>query len=967
MPQELPKTYEPGAIEARWAEYWVREKLFHVETPAPGSSSAGSSGKDARPVFTLLLPPPNVTGRLHMGHMLNQTQMDMLVRWHRMRGFITLWLPGTDHAGIATQMMVERQLAKEGKKRREMGREKFVERVWEWKREYGGAILDQMKRLGASVDWSREYFTMDENLSRAVREVFVRLYEEGLIYRGKYIVNWCPRCETAISDLEVKHEEVAGKLWEIRYPVIESGAGGGTGEDARRSSAPLRAAGQPGAAVPTPSREFITVATTRPETMLGDTAVAVNAADERYMHLHGKSVLLPLMKREIPIILDDIAKPEFGTGAVKITPAHDPNDFEAGKRHNLAQIDVMDLHARMNENAGPYKGLDRYAAREAVLADLREQGFLVAEKDYTVPLGKCDRCGTVVEPRLSEQWFVKIAPLAKKAIAAVESGEITITPENYKQIYLNWMYNIHDWTISRQLWWGHRIPVWHCTNSDCQDVIVARETPAKCPKCGSAKLEQDTDVLDTWFSSGLLPFTTLGWPEKTRDQEVFYPTTLLITAYEILFFWVARMIMFGCHFMDGHQQDAAIKKASGWAEKKNDSVPFRNVYIHALVRDAERQKMSKTKGNVLDPIEVIAQYGTDATRFTLAAMAAPGTDIAFSESRTAGYRNFANKIWNAARLMFMNVERIDPALRPSSVGAGDSPAQLKGIAGFDVQTLEDRWILSRFNRAAEDVNASLQTYRFDEAANRIYDFFWAEFCDWYLELIKPRLNFEEGSGTQAARVACANLVNLFDASLRLLHPVMPFITEEIWQAIYDGKPPLKSIALAPYPAADDKQVDLTAETEMAILQDLIVSVRNLRAELKAEPKVKVPIEVFAHESEIRAMLEKNLGAILLDRPANVESITFVEHSLANLPGARSTSRFDVHAIYEQKIDVAAERERLTKELEKIEKEQANGQRQLANEQFLAKAPPKVVEGLKTRAEELRVLREKSLAKLKELE
>jgi valyl-tRNA synthetase len=918
MPQELPKTYEPGAIEARWAEYWVREKLFHVETPASG---------ETRPIFTLLLPPPNVTGRLHMGHMLNQTQMDMLVRWHRMRGFITLWLPGTDHAGIATQMMVERQLTKEGKKRRDMGREAFVERVWEWKREYGGAILDQMKRLGASVDWGREYFTMDENLSRAVREVFVRLYEEGLIYRGKYIVNWCPRCETAISDLEVKHEEVAGKLWEIRYPVV--------GSD-----------------------EYITVATTRPETMLGDTAVAVNAADERYTHLHGKKVLLPLMKREIQIILDEIAKPEFGTGAVKITPAHDPNDFEAGKRHNLAQIDVMDLHARMNENAGPYKGLDRYAAREAVLGDLRDQGFLVAEKDYTVPLGKCDRCGTVVEPRLSEQWFVKIAPLAKKAIAAVESGEITITPENYKQIYLNWMNNIHDWTISRQLWWGHRIPVWHC--GDCAEVIVARETPVACTKCGSGKLEQDTDVLDTWFSSGLLPFTTLGWPEKTRDQEVFYPTTLLITAYEILFFWVARMIMFGCHFMDGHQQDPAIKKASGWADKKNDSVPFRNVYIHALVRDAERQKMSKTKGNVLDPIEVIAQYGTDATRFTLAAMAAPGTDIAFSEDRTKGYRNFANKIWNAARFMFMNVERIDPTLRPAT------PAPLGGIAGFEVQTLEDRWILSRFTRAARDVHNSLETYRFDEAATRIYDFFWAEFCDWYLELIKPRLNFEEGADTRTARVACTNLINLFDAALRLLHPVMPFITEEIWHAIYDGKPPLKSIALAAYPAADEKQIDLAAETEMAILQDLIVSVRNLRAELKVEPKVRVPIEVYAHEPEIRAMLEKNLSSVLLDRPANVETVTFVDRSLANLPGARSTSRFDVHAIYEKKIDVAAERERLNKELEKIEKQLTGAQARLGDEQFLSKAPAHVVEGLRKQVEELTLLRAKILAKLKEL-
>ena len=953
MPHELPKAYEPGAIEARWAEYWVREKLFHVETPAPRLSE-----EDTRPVFTLLLPPPNVTGRLHMGHMLNQTQMDILVRWHRMRGFITLWLPGTDHAGIATQMMVERQLAKEGKKRREMGREEFVKRVWEWKREYGGAILDQMKRLGASVDWGREYFTMDENLSHAVREVFVRLYEEGLIYRGKYIVNWCPRCETAISDLEVKHEDVAGKLWEIRYPVV--------GAD-----------------------EFITVATTRPETMLGDTAVAVNAADERYTHLHGKKVLLPLMKREIPIILDEIAKPEFGTGAVKITPAHDPNDFEAGKRHNLAQIDVMDLHARMNENAGPYKGLDRYEAREAVLADLKEQGFLVAEKDYTVPLGKCDRCATVVEPRLSEQWFVKIEPLAKKAIAAVESGEITITPENYKQIYLNWMYNIHDWCVSRQLWWGHRIPAWTCEG--CKEVVVARETPAQCSKCGSAKLEQVTDVLDTWFSSGLLPFTTLGWPEKTRDQAVFYPTTLLITAYEILFFWVARMIMFGCHFMQGHEQDAAMKKASGWAEKKNDSVPFRNVYIHALVRDADRQKMSKTKGNVLDPIEVIEQYGTDATRFTLASMAAPGTDIAFSESRTAGYRNFANKIWNAARFMFMNVDRVDPGLRPgdAGVGAGLRPAldgaeplphTGSGGAGFLAQTIEDRWILSRFNRAAKDVNESLETYRFDEAANRIYDFFWGEFCDWYIELIKPRLN-EEGveaglrpavdgaeprPHTGAARVARANLVNLFEASLRLLHPVMPFITEEIWHAMYEGKPPLKSIALASYPAADEQQIDLGAETEMAIMQDLIVSVRNLRAELKVEPKVKVPIEVFAHEPEIRAMLETNLGAVLLDRPANVEKITFVESSLANLPGARSTSRFDVHAIYEKKIDVAAERERLTKELAKIEKQLASAEARLGDERFLSKAPKHVVGGLRKQVEELTVLREKILAKLKKL-
>src|ERR1700678_848457 len=871
MPHELPKSYEPGAIETRWAEYWVRERLFSVLTPPEG---------ETRPVFTLLLPPPNVTGRLHMGHMLNQTQMDIIVRWHRMRGFITLWLPGTDHAGIATQMMVERQLAKEGKKRRDLGREKFIERVWEWKKLYGGAILDQMKRLGASVDWDREYFTMDENLSRAVREVFVRLYEEGLIYRGKYIVNWCPRCETAISDLEVKHEEVAGKLWEIRYPVV-----GGS------------SSGKP---------EFITVATTRPETMLGDTAVAVNEKDERYTHLHGEKLLLPLMNREIPIITDELAQPEFGTGAVKVTPAHDPNDFQAGLRHNLPQIDIMDEHAYMNQNAGAYAGLDRYEARKRVLADLPAQGFLVAEKDYTLGIGKCERCGTVVEPRLSAQWFVKIKPLAKHAIKVVEEGEITIAPANFKQMYLNWMYNIHDWCISRQLWWGHRIPAWHC--QDCGQIIVAREKPSQC-SCGG-KLEQDPDVLDTWFSSGFLPFTALGWPEKTRDQEVFYPTTLLVTAYEILFLWVSRMIMTGCYFMKDHKQDPAIKKASGWGDKKDDSVPFRQVYIHALVRDAERQKMSKTKGNVIDPLDIIQRFGTDGTRFTLAALAAPGTELAFNESRTEGYRAFANKIWNAARFMFMNVDRIEPGLRPGTdEGVGRSTSS--GIAGFDASALEDRWILSRFNRVTSEVNEALATYRFHEAANRIYDFFWGEFCDWYLELIKPRL--AEGSDPGIARLVCNNLVSLFDASLRLLHPVMPFISEEIWHAIHEGHPSQKSIALAPYPQAEAKQIDLAAETEMAILQDLIVNVRNVRAELKVEPKVKVPVEIFAFEAGIRSMIEENRGSV--ERLANADKITFAGASLANHAGTRSTARFDVQVVYERKIDVAAECDRLKRELE----------------------------------------------------
>ncbi len=862
-----------------------------------------------------------------------------------------------------------------------------------------------------------------------MREVFVRLHEDGLIDRGKYIVNWCPRCETAISDLEVKHEEIPGKLWEIRYPVI------GT-------------------------NEFITVATTRPETMLGDTAVAVNERDERYKHLHGQRALLPLMNREIPIITDELAQPEFGTGAVKVTPAHDPNDFEAGLRHNLPQIEVMDQRARMNENAGAYAGLDRYAARKRVLEDLREQGFLVGEKDYTIAIGKCDRCGTVVEPRLSTQWFVKIQPLAKRAIEVVEKDHIRFTPANYRQVYLNWMSNIHDWTISRQLWWGHRIPAWHCA---CGETIVAKQAPSSCPKCGGSDLKQDPDVLDTWFSSGLLPFTSLGWPEATRDLEAFYPTSLLITGFDILFFWVARMIMLGCWFMaPPHKPDGrearrstssgerpsldlagrASRPSALSEDQSRDSVPFREVYIHALVRDAERQKMSKTKGNVLDPIQVIEKYGTDATRFTLAAMSSPGTDIAFSESRTEGYRAFANKIWNAARFMFMNVDRIgscgsDTLVRPGS-------EHTAGIQAFEPATLEDRWILSRFNTVAKNVNESLTAYRFDEAANSIYDFFWGEFCDWYIELIKPRLleletanklqgtldmikghsanltdlrnklgeeniaKFrkleEESAGLiritgkspfpppippevsakimadaqmqmttgiddskKKALTACGNLVALFESSLRLLHPVMPFITDEIWHAIYDEQPPQKSLALAVYPQPDEKQIDKIAETQMAILQDLIVSVRNLRAELKVETKEKVSVEVFALEPEIRALIEQNRGALEHDRQANVEEIRFAESSLEKLSNVRHTARFDVRLAYEKKIDVAAEREKAIKEFERIEKELENVERQLANEAFVTKAPAHVVEKLRTRRrEELLVLRDKIRKKLDEM-
>jgi valyl-tRNA synthetase len=906
MPHDLPKAYEPGAIEPRWAEYWVHEKLFHVETPDDPD----------QPTFTVTLPPPNVTGNLHMGHMLEHTEIDIIVRWKRMQGLRTLWLPGTDHAGIATQLMVERQLAAEGKSRRDMGREAFMARVWDWKQHYGGVILQQMKRLGASVDWSREYFTMDERMSRAVREAFVRLHEEGLIYRGKYIVNWCPRCVTAVSDLEVVHEDTPGKIYEIRYPVIES------------------------------KGEYIVVATTRPETMLGDTAVAVNSGDERYRHLHGKKVLLPLMDREIPIITDDIlANPEFGTGAVKVTPSHDPNDFEAGLRNNLPQIDVMNEVAQMNENAGPYQGLDRFEARQEVLEDLERGGFLVGSKDYVVPLGKCDRCKTIVEPRLSTQWFVKIQPLADRAIEVVENGDVKFVPENYSKTYFEWMRNIHDWCISRQLWWGHRIPAWHC--KDCPEIIVARETPTKCTKCGGSHLEQDSDVLDTWFSSGLLPCSALGWPDSTPDLDAFYPTTLLITGFDILFFWVARMIMMNCHFMRGHKQG---------------DVPFHNVYIHALVRDAERQKMSKTKGNVMDPIEIIEQYGTDAVRFTLASMAAPGTDIAFSESRTESYRAFANKIWNASRFLFMNVDRAQEACLWSLADFQGSATDFnaKGVSGFTAETLDDRWILSRFNRVAQQMNEALETYRFHEAAHVVYHFFWGEYCDWYLELIKPRL---AASDRKAARTAYANLISIFEGALRMLSPFMPFITEEIWHAVYDGKPPLKSIALAAYPTVDPSQVDADAETEMAIVQDLIVSVRNIRAELKIEPRQKLGIEIFA-DSDIRSLIERNSGAV--GRLANVEGITFVESSLAKASGARTTARFDVRVLYERKIDAAAERDRLSKELTRLTQELTRATAQLNNDAFLAKAPAHVVEGLRKRKSEVEVLVQKANEALGEL-
>ncbi len=958
MSQELPKAYDPSAIEEKWAKYWVDERLFHVATPAEGAEHKS---------FVQLLPPPNVTGRLHMGHMLNQTEMDVLTRWHRMLGETSLWVPGTDHAGIATQMMVERQLASEGgPTRQELGREAFTERVWEWKAQYGGAITEQMRRLGASVDWSREYFTMDERLSRTVKQAFVKLYEQGLIYRGAYIVNWDPQIQTAVSDLEVVHEERAGKLYHVRYELAN-----GSGS--------------------------IVIATTRPETMLGDVAVAVNPNDERYKHFVGKMLVLPLsavagkQARQIPVVADEWANPEFGTGAVKVTPAHDPNDFAIGQRHILPQLSVMDERGHIVLAGSPYNGLERFAARERIVEDLRASGALVDIKDHAHAIALSQRTGVVIEPRLSMQWFLKIQPLADKAIEAVDKGHIKFTPENYKKTYDEWMRNIHDWCISRQLWWGHRIPAWHC--GTCDKITVTMDAPSACSGCGITDIKQETDVLDTWFSSGLLPFTVFGWGEEaqqtvngellaakadpptfhpteqssagtpvarkddnqdgsanttnvlTRDLAAFYPTQLLVTGFDILFFWVARMIMLGCHFMSD------VPMPDGSARPLAETVPFREVYIHGLVRDADRQKMSKTKGNVIDPIETITKYGTDAVRFTLASQASPGTDIAFNEGRTEGYRAFANKIWNAARFIAMNIER----------GREAGYAVRLGEFSTEATTLETRWIVARLSNVCAEVERALADYRFDEAANAVYRFFWGEFCDWYVELIKLRLDFaaDKNATTEASLNA---MVKVFEAALRLLSPFMPFITEELWHALYSQvgvAAPAKSIALTRYPLAADFAQDAASVSTMSTLQELIVTVRGLRKELGVPEKEAMPLRIHAAEA-ITLLVSAHVD--MLAKQARVSGVEIVA-SAPQGNNARSTASFDVAVVYKRQIDVAAERERLTKELAKYDKGTEAAERQLGNEGFMSKAPAHIVEGLKKQAAETKALKEKAQAAL----
>ncbi len=917
MPREIPKAYEPQAIEQRWARTWVDQALFRADVNAPG------------PVFSIVIPPPNVTGSIHIGHMLEHTQIDLLVRWNRMRGFNTLWLPGMDHAGIATQVVVERELAKQGLKRQDIGREEFERRVWEWKAQSGGTIKQQMIRLGASCDWSRERFTLDPPLYRAVLEAFIRLYNEGLIYRGRYIVNWCPRCMTALSDLETVHQDRAGHLWYIRYPVIDSS-------------------------------EHVVVATTRPETMLGDTAVAVHPGDERYNHLIGRKVRLPLVGREIPIVADAAVDPEFGAGAVKVTPAHDPNDFEIGRRHHLPEVEILGDDARLSAAAGKFAGLDRFDARKEVVASLQAEGLLEKVVNHTHSVGICDRCKTVVEPRVSTQWFCRMKPLAEHAIQVVREGLIPIIPENQKKIYLDWMENIRDWCISRQLWWGHRIPVWHC--ADCRAMTPARDSrvemvngraqaaspPERCSACGSSKLTQDSDVLDTWFSSALWPFSTLGWPDATSDLRAFYPTSLLISGYDILFFWDARMIMMGLHLTAGGNLE--------------DRVPFRSLYLHQLVRDPEGVKMSKTRGNVVDPLTIIEQHGTDALRFALAIMAAPGTDIALSEERILSYRAFANKIWNAARFVFMNLEKFEASgakleeLASPEIRAGAPYASANGIA------LEDRWIFSRLARTTAQVNNALTNFEFHTAAHVVYHFFWGDFCDWYIEWVKPQLADADRS---AASVAWKNLFAAFDAALRLLHPFMPFLTEELWHQL-PQRPGAKSIALERFPEARSGWASEEVERQVALLQEIIVAARNLRAEMKLDPKRKVAAHLAAADPAARAFVEKNLDVVV--RLAALSEVRLHTGHLAPAGGAiRSTAQFDLRIVHEEAVDVHAEVARLRKEKERLAKDLEAKRSRLADETFRARAPQEIVRGLETTLAARTVEYQKLAARLAQLE
>ncbi len=867
--KEMPKAFEPQEVEQKWYTYWEENHLFEPEIPSE------------KEPYCIVIPPPNVTGTLHMGHALNNTLQDILCRFKRMQGFNVLWQPGTDHAGIATQNVVEKDLAKKGLDRHTVGREKFIELVWEWREKYGGLIINQLKRLGCSCDWSRERFTMDEGLSRAVLEVFVRLYEQGLIYRGDYIINWCPRCHTALADLEVEHEELESHLYHILYPFQE-GEGG------------------------------LIVATTRPETLLGDTAVAVNPEDPRYKGLAGKYVLLPVLKRPIPIIPDKYVDVEFGTGALKITPAHDPNDFLIGEAHGLDKVKVIDEDGRMNELAGPYKGMDRFECRNKILEDLEEQGLLVKVEPYRHAVGHCYRCKTMIEPLLSKQWFVKVKPLAEKAIKAVQEGNTKIFPTNWEAVYYEWMNSIKDWCISRQIWWGHRIPAWYC--KECGNITVAKEAPGACGSCNSDQLEQETDVLDTWFSSALWPFSTLGWPDETEELKTFYPTSCLVTGFDILFFWVARMMMMGIHFMG--------------------DVPFRHVYIHALVRDAEGKKMSKSKGNVIDPLEVMDRYGTDAFRFTLAALAAQGRDIKLSEDRILGYRHFVNKVWNASRLVLMNLK-----------GYEASPLSERALS------LADKWILSRLRKVAQEVAEALDDYRFNDAASGCYHFAWHEFCDWYLEMAKLALYGEDEELRKAAQNTALDVLR---AVLKLLHPFMPFVTEEIWQRLPECG---QSIMISSFPEPSEFPAYPEAVKEMELVKGVIGGIRNIRGEMRIPPAKRVSAVIDVQDQWEADVLEGS--AHYIRALAKADSIEI--RPGAEKPEGSATAVFgrnQVHVLLKGLLDFEEEKRRIKKEIKKVEKDIELGKRKLSNEKFLQKAPPEVVQEVKEKVETLSAKLEK---------
>ena len=913
MTEPLAKTYDPAAIERPLYLEWERSGYF--------GASADAVLEGGRDPYVIVIPPPNVTAALHMGHGLNNTLQDLLIRWRRMQGREALWIPGTDHAGIATQNVVERQLAEEGLTRHDLGREKFIERVWEWVGQTRPRIIEQLKATGCSFDLSRERFTLDPGLSQAVREVFVRLYEKGLIYRGNYIINWCPRCLTALSNEEAEPEETAGKLYHLRYPLAEA-----EHKDVERLQD--LADGQ----------RYLVVATTRPETMLGDTAVAVHPGDARYAHLHGRMLKLPLTGREIPIIADEWVDPDFGTGAVKVTPAHDPNDFEMGRRHGLPEIDVMTPEGRMSDAAPKaYRGLDRFEARQKVVEAFREQGLLEKVDEHTHSLPRCYRCGTIVEPRLSEQWFVRMKPLAEPALAASRDGTLSFTPEHWKGVYEHWLENIRDWCISRQLWWGHRIPVWYCQADGCGETIVAREDPTECHACGSADLKQDPDVLDTWFSSWLWPFSTMGWPEETQDLRAFYPTHTLSTAPEILFFWVARMIMAGYEFMG--------------------EAPFTDVLLHATVRDHHNRKMSKSLGNGIDPLEVVDRFGADALRYTVVAGAAVGTDIQLNyenlEEAFAPGRNFANKLWNAGRFALMNLE--GETVRP----AGDPEIELE---------LADRWILSRLSRTAARVDRALESYRIHEAAEAIHSFFWGELADWYLELIKGRLQGDAGDGSREA--AKATLVAVLDTTFRLLHPVMPFITEALWQRLPwpegVGERPA-SLMITPWPARRPELEDDEAERRMRALQEVITTVRGIRAEYDVPARAEIPVELTHVPPALRSALDYEERS--LRRLAGVGEIGYPDDGAGHRgrgAAAVLAGGGELFVPLEDLIDVDRERDRLGEELERVTGLLESTAKRLSNEQFTSRAPAEVVEREREKEASLRDQKERLARKLEAL-